>query len=393
MITQFHVANYKALRDVTLDLTPLHVLIGPNGSGKSSILEAVTLLSRGTTHPFGSFWPNVQDAATVPTSPERPITLSCRVDDPVHPVEYGVAFEIPRVDTGPQVKITDEYFSAPPGGEETKISAAHSTWTALSQITGGTAVQGLPRGTADIIAGALTTTGIQRWNPQFLRMPVALSRDHKFQISPSGFGLAQCLDDLLGDDREQFAKLEQDLRGFFPEIQNIQLRAESPWRWPNHNEKSDMPIVAPGTSGKGISFKLAGGKSIPAVQASDGVMVILGYLTLLRLPAPPQILLIEEPENGIHPQRVAEIIKLLRKLVTDHTKTQIIMTTHSPYLLDEFRPEEVTLCSKASDGIVSVRRLSDIPTVHHQLDVFRLGEIWTAEGDEQLAKSPVEGTK
>ena len=41
MITRFRVQNYKALRDVTLDLTPMHVLIGPNDSGKTSVLEAL----------------------------------------------------------------------------------------------------------------------------------------------------------------------------------------------------------------------------------------------------------------------------------------------------------------------------------------------------------------
>src|SRR5262249_11437893 len=46
MITRFHVENYKALPDVTLDLTPIHVLIGPNDSGKTSVLEAVAALSR-----------------------------------------------------------------------------------------------------------------------------------------------------------------------------------------------------------------------------------------------------------------------------------------------------------------------------------------------------------
>ena len=46
MITRFQVQNYKALRDVTLDLTPMHVLIGPNDAGKTSILEAITALCR-----------------------------------------------------------------------------------------------------------------------------------------------------------------------------------------------------------------------------------------------------------------------------------------------------------------------------------------------------------
>ena len=41
MITRFGVKNFKALRDVELELTPLHVLIGPNDSGKTSILQAL----------------------------------------------------------------------------------------------------------------------------------------------------------------------------------------------------------------------------------------------------------------------------------------------------------------------------------------------------------------
>src|SRR5687767_11739383 len=52
MITQFHIENYKALHDVSLDLTPLHVLIGPNESGKSSILEALAALCRSVDHPL-----------------------------------------------------------------------------------------------------------------------------------------------------------------------------------------------------------------------------------------------------------------------------------------------------------------------------------------------------
>jgi AAA15 family ATPase/GTPase len=57
MITRFHVENYKALRDVTLDLTPIHVLIGPNDSGKTSIFEALTALSRMMQHQMNDAFP------------------------------------------------------------------------------------------------------------------------------------------------------------------------------------------------------------------------------------------------------------------------------------------------------------------------------------------------
>ncbi|MHB1767925.1 MAG: AAA family ATPase [Phycisphaerae bacterium] len=56
MIMQFHVKNYKALRDVTLPLTQIHVLIGPNDSGKTSILEALPLYCPPSCTASRPFW-------------------------------------------------------------------------------------------------------------------------------------------------------------------------------------------------------------------------------------------------------------------------------------------------------------------------------------------------
>ena len=88
MITQFRVQNYKALRDVTLDLTPIHVLIGPNDTGKTSILDAVAALCRSVDHDaentFTGIWdgrtsPTVRsDSATeLPTNSQLPVEIHC----------------------------------------------------------------------------------------------------------------------------------------------------------------------------------------------------------------------------------------------------------------------------------------------------------------------------
>ena len=50
MITKLRVKNFKALRDVEISLTPIHVLIGPNDSGKTSILDAIAALCRSVDH-------------------------------------------------------------------------------------------------------------------------------------------------------------------------------------------------------------------------------------------------------------------------------------------------------------------------------------------------------
>ena len=123
--------------------------------------------------------------------------------------------------------------------------------------------------------------------------------------------------------------------------------------------------------------------AVPASQASDGLLYVLGYLALLHSPDPPKILLIEEPENGIHPARLGEVIGILRKLVADRPGTQVILTTHSPYAVSHFAPEEVTHCRKVN-GEVRVRRMDRYKTVAEQVDLFTLGEIWTAEEDHGL---------
>jgi len=87
-------------------------------------------------------------------------------------------------------------------------------------------------------------------------------------------------------------------------------------------------------------------------------------------------LLVEEPENGIHPARVREIVRLLRRMTEGENAIQVIMTSHSPYLVDEMRPSEVTWCRRENGSIVT-ERLDENSLVKQQQDLFELGEIWS----------------
>ena len=393
MITQFQVANYKALRDVTLDLTPIHVLIGPNSSGKSTILEAFAILSYSVKAPIANFWPSGTDLKKLRRDSAQPITLGCRLVKNGFCGKYSFKIELDEASNhGHPFTISEESFNSQDGNHWRSTRNERNQTLLYAAVTTNNS-QIIPKELSVSINSALGNVTIQRWNPCFLRMPVILSGENRFKLDRFGFGLAQCLDDLLGTDRSQFDKLEKEFLDMFPEFSGIQLVSETAYQWPASSSGNPLPNAITGISGKGIHFKLANGKTIPAADVSDGTLIVLGYLTLLHLPNPPRVMLVEEPENGIHPQRIKEIIKLLRKLIQNHPETQILMTTHSPYLLDEFSPEEVTICSKTDDCAVSVTLLSKVPSVKKQLDVFSLGEIWTAEGDDQLAKSPVEGTK
>ncbi len=118
--------------------------------------------------------------------------------------------------------------------------------------------------------------------------------------------------------------------------------------------------------------------------------MFLGLLALMHTPKPPKMLLIEEPEKGVYPKRLIEVIAMLRKLEAqsaDRPVPQIILTTHSPYLLSAFRPEEVTLLSREGEtGPVRARGLRDAPHIHERLNdgEFYLGELWYNLSEDEL---------
>ena len=225
-----------------------------------------------------------------------------------------------------------------------------------------------------------------RLSPSFLALPVAPDSKRLFRMESNGFGLALCLDEILNFDRNRFDQLEKRFTEIFSHIESIVLQQEPAYRAPVDN--SDRVTMLNKADGKGLYFKMKeSGQLVPASQASDGTLLVLAYLTILYLPQPPRLLLIEEPENGIHPKRLREILEILRSLVHEQSHTQVVLTTHSPYVLDLFKPEEVTLCNKLDTGEIKTTRMSDSPEVVRQLGVFTLGEIWTSEGDEKIAES------
>jgi predicted ATPase len=381
MITRFHVSNYKALRDVSLDLTPIHVLIGPNDSGKTSILEAMAALCRtvsvdNLSKAFPGEW---EGRSLVWLGVEEPtVFFEAQIRDGLFQAKYRLACKFRDHDgvfNGGE-SIVD--CSSPP--PEITFSPDRPYQSEVFRQTESMAFSSDVRWpNIQKVRDALHEVQLHRWVPSKLSLPVLLDYSSHFSLAESGFGLARFLDDLLGVDRDRFDRMEEKFCELFPEVDHIRLERTPGYRTENGGAR-EQP-------GKEIRFELRDDRGvIPASQASDGMMLLLAYLAILHMPKPPRLLLIEEPENGVHPARLKEVLQILRELVAEQAKTQVVMTTHSPYVVDQFKPDEVTLCQRGRDGAVTVHRLSDSKSVRDQIDIFGLGEIWTAEGDEKLAE-------
>lgn len=133
----------------------------------------------------------------------------------------------------------------------------------------------------------------------------------------------------------------------------------------------DIDIVPEG--GQLQLYLSEGVRTTSALRLSDGTLRFLALLAILLDPSPPPLMVIEEPELGIHP----DILPTIRDLLVEASRrTQLIVTTHSSLLVDGFSedPEAIVVCDRV-DGVTQMRRLEAA-----QVDLWRkhgsLGQLW-----------------
>lgn len=192
------------------------------------------------------------------------------------------------------------------------------------------------------------------------------------QLKVDGANLAAFLDYLLRRDRKRFDQIQRALRDLIPGFDEIGISTPSP-------------------DTRAISLRIEDGFEIPGHRLSTGVRMLFFFVALAHHPNPPQVALIEEPENGVHPRRLREIVTLLRQMTSGELSgqpVQVILSTHSPYLLDNIHvpDDQVIVFRRESDAR---RSASAVDEKHLKvfLEEFMLGEVWFNQGEEGLLAS------
>lgn len=122
-------------------------------------------------------------------------------------------------------------------------------------------------------------------------------------------------------------------------------------------------------------------------QVSDGTILVLAYLLLSYWSPPPEVVTIEEPERGLHPYLLGQLVDTLRSLAEGRLgpqPVQILLATHSAELLEFVRPEEVRFFSRSTNtGETVVRTVpSGDPSWRTSLREYddSLGDLWLSGG-------------
>jgi predicted ATPase len=182
-------------------------------------------------------------------------------------------------------------------------------------------------------------------------------------------GLPSALASLVADDPAAGAVILAEFTRVFPEFRTY--------------SSSLVAVTGETRSHYRLSFWTRSGAQLSADEVSDGVILHLALLALVHAPRPPSMLLIEEPEAGIHPARLVDLCTILRAFA-ERTGCQVVLTTHMPYLLDAVQPEEAWFCRRGTDGNATVSCFADLEDLDRELRVRSLGEVWSALGEETL---------
>ena len=148
-----------------------------------------------------------------------------------------------------------------------------------------------------------------------------------------------------------------------------------------------ISLINPTHQQKAMGVKLVDGTYVPAELMSEGLLYYLAFSALPHLD-PTAILLIEEPENGLHPARIAEVMRVLREI---SKTTQILIATHSPLVINELQGDEVTVVTRTREHGTKATLLKDTPNFEERSKVYALGELWLSYANGQDEAPLLEG--
>jgi predicted ATPase len=223
-------------------------------------------------------------------------------------------------------------------------------------------------------------------SPEASSLFALLSSMHRFTLQPRAMCRAVEADAALEEDGDGFPALLDRLQNIAPEIfEDLQERVRRAFPGVRYIR---TPPVPGGLRELAVAEAGAPGL-VYGAQLSDGLLLLIGYLALALAPGiRTLVLMLDEPEMGLHMERSNFLVDLMRRLSKGEfgRPVQVILTTHSPDVVDFLSPDEVVVFERSAGGSIHAQRLSDVPDLRARLKGFNLGEYWSSYGEAGLLR-------
>ena len=333
-LEKVHIKNFLSLRNVTLPLKPLTVLVGPNASGKSNILSALRLFKRMIIIEEPPTVKVIQNCLWAGQPNHVTFQLHAKIE--ANPVLYDLKLrsETERRFFSEKLFVNKlKIISVQEGqGEVNDESGKNQTmYTCMpDKIILGYAIKYGNNSVTSTFTEYIKGWNFYNFQPEvmgeyFQSLPFGADPDFAerqwFQGSPS-----------LSEEGLTYSKLLSFWHKSAPELfDNVSNSLAA---------STNINIGYRTIDGVNRLCLLERYKNpIPVERASDGTLRLIAYYILLNQPELPPLIAIEEPERSLHPGALKDIAYILEKLAE---RTQVIITTHSSQLLDTFSSKNLS---------------------------------------------------
>ncbi len=206
-----------------------------------------------------------------------------------------------------------------------------------------------------------TATWFKRWlmegtqvlalDASAMRLPSRAGAPTSFL--PDGSNLPWAIHELEVHNRERLDDWIEHLRTSLPDIRSVrtQEREEDRSRY--------------------LELVYASGLKVPSWLLSDGTLRMLALTLLAYVDRPPKLVLVEEPENGIHPLAIETVVQSLASVYDG----QVFCATHSPIVLSQIDIDQLLCFAKTSAGAVDIVRGLDHPGLAKWRSAIHLGDL------------------
>jgi len=377
MLEKVKLHNFKSHKDTELnfDSSGLHALVGQNSSGKTSVLQALHYLSRLANYDKSSFAHIFQYERApefLTTSGENNMSVTCRGFWGYHNQrKWEASYHW-------QQGFNPPWF--PKASWKVDQEGSLEGWkSSLSN-----APDPIPQSLRYSVHLKLVATNLAK---------AAYSDAITPRVEFDGSGLAPTLDYLRDEAPDKFKSLQKMLKRIVPGVREVGVRRAKVMvnrqRLIEVDGKSISYEESQEIAGQEVVLDMNTGKRIPAHAISEGTMLALGLLTVLMNPNQPNLVLLDDVEQGLHPKAQRELIAVFKEILQDNHNLQIIFSTHSPYIVDELTPSQVHVLSNANSGFTHSKRLDEHPDVEWAKQTLTTGEFWDAEGEDWVVAGEI----
>jgi len=371
-IRSLKITNFKSIDSLELGdgLTPFSVFAGPNGSGKSNFFDALDFVSLfirngidAALRSHGRYENIHSEKKKAGNARKFDFVIECalpdnRKDKAGKEAIFKYSLSIHQLDDRPQIEerlsINGSDFMDRPKGEppvlkgegnekDERVEKFPQDYSALLLFSG------MP------LAELLRNLRLYRIDPLGAKEPNLFDRDPT-ELERKGHNLASVLNRMEGNEQSRDAILEW-MEMIVPGIESIQTEERM------LESKTAILFKEHGTS-----------RRFPAHMVSDGTIYALCLLVaVLDSPSEYGITLIEEPERGLHPKPIRELVGLMRDQAAP--ANPIWLSSHSETVVRELKMEELVLVDK-KNGRTKMKRADSGNLTQENLAPLNLDEAW-----------------